>query len=81
MSQEIKVLVIVKEESNPELYAALQKISVRSRAERLRILATIASVHKGDSSGSRALQTNTNLTTTTSNSKTASAAKKLSDQF
>lgn len=41
MSKDIKVLVTVTPSGNPELFAALQSVPTRLRAERFRLLATL----------------------------------------
>ena len=47
MSKDIKVLVTVTPSGNPELFAALQSVPTRLRAERFRLLATLGLTQNG----------------------------------
>lgn len=80
-NNEIKALVIVREESNPELYAVLKAVPPRSRAERLRILATVSIAR---TSGVNQIQMSPPAPTTRNEIPSGVAvktAKKLSEQF
>jgi|GEM_PF-2682084 len=57
----IKVLVSIDSGSNPDLYKELMRIPVRSRAGRLRTLATVGITHNSNSTDMRLIQVRKDL--------------------
>ncbi|MHB1678673.1 MAG: hypothetical protein ACYCSS_14300 [Sulfuriferula sp.] len=81
MSKDIKVLVTVTPSGNPELFAALQSVPTRLRAERFRLLATLGLTQNGFGMTKDSRNAADTKPEPDNQSKAANAAKKLGKLF